>query len=61
MSNYIILGANSEIGTALTGHLLKCGHEVLLVSRSVKKKLIDGVNWIDNIDLKVEQEFVNWD
>lgn len=55
MSNYVILGANSEIGTALTEHLKKCGHNVLLVSRSSKKEMFIE-DWLDNIDLTDEKD-----
>ena len=58
MSNYVIMGANSEIGTALAKHFLKCGHEVLLVSRSLKKDFTDEANWLDSIDLTEENDLL---
>ena len=36
MGNYMITGANSEIGNALAHHLNKKGHKLLLISRSTK-------------------------
>lgn len=58
MSNYVIIGANSEIGTALTKHLQECGHKVLLVSRSARKRSEHEATWIDNIDLTNEKDLL---
>lgn len=58
MSNYIITGANSEIGTALTEHLHTRGHNILLVSRSPKKDRAIETNWIDEIDLTNENDLL---
>ncbi len=58
MSNYIIMGANSEIGTALAQHLITLGHKVLLVSRSHKKNIVDENDWLDNIDLTNEKDLL---
>lgn len=60
MSNYMITGANSEIGQALTNHLTKQGHELLLVSRSAKNDRISStLPWIDGIDLTNESHLVS--
>ena len=58
MSNYIIMGANSEIGTALAQYLITRGHRVLLVSRSLKKDIVDENDWLDNIDLTNEKDLL---
>lgn len=58
MSNYVITGANSEIGTALAKHLITCGHRVLLVSRTPPKKLVKGTDWIDKVDLTNENDLL---
>lgn len=63
MSNYIVTGANSEIGKALSEHLTKKGHEVLLVSRSSKplscsKKWLDGIDMTKESDLLIMRSFV---
>ncbi|MBQ4600353.1 MAG: SDR family oxidoreductase [Oscillospiraceae bacterium] len=54
MSNYVITGANSEIGRALAQFLLAKNHEVLLVSRSAKSVADSTVKWIDGVDLTKE-------
>lgn len=56
MSNYVITGANSEIGQALYSHLADNGHNVLLISRSPQKVNIDNVNWLDGIDMTNEAD-----
>lgn len=59
MSNYIITGANSEIGYELTNYLSKQGHNLLLVSRSEKdNKLSLKHPWIDNINLANEKDLI---
>lgn len=58
MSNYIIMGANSEIGTALAKHLIARGHRVLLVSRSQKKDIVDEIDWLDKVDLTNENDLL---
>lgn len=55
MSNYVITGANSEIGQALI-HQLKKHNNLLLVSRSAKDKTFVGeCPWIEGIDLTDEK------
>lgn len=55
MSNYIIAGANSEIGRALAKHLADNGHNLMLVSRSRKDSgFLSGCTWLDGIDLTDE-------
>lgn len=56
MSNYVITGANSEIGQALFSHLVNKGHKVLLVSRSPKMINDDNVNWLDGINMTNEDD-----
>ncbi len=57
MSNYLITGANSEIGRVLANHLIKHGHNLALVSRSNKDhKLLKGVPWLDGVDLTKERD-----
>lgn len=57
MSNYVITGANSEIGIALTHHLQKKGHKVLLISRSpLTLDPKENLSWIDGIDLTSEDK-----
>ena len=56
MSNYVITGANSEIGQALFSHLKNNGHNVLLVSRSPKKINDDAINWLDGINMTNEHD-----
>lgn len=59
MSNYIITGANSEIGIALADHLYQNGHELLLFSRNGKKgplKDNEDVTWIDGVDFTKEED-----
>lgn len=57
MSNYIITGANSEIGNALAHHLDKKGHTLLLVSRSEKKDAsLQKHEWISGIDMTKEED-----
>lgn len=58
MSNYVITGANSEIGNALAHRLSSNGHDLLLVSRSKKKDRLDNNIWIDGIDLMDESHLV---
>lgn len=59
MENYLITGANSEIGKALAKRLIKHGHKVILVSRSNKdSKLFKKVPWLDGVDLSVEQDLI---
>ena len=57
MSNYVITGANSEIGRALADKLLSHGHNVLLISRS-SKSICGSAEWIDGIDLTIESDLV---
>ena len=55
MSNYLIAGANSEIGRALAKHLADNGHNLMLVSRSRKdSSFLSGCTWMDGIDLTDE-------
>ena len=59
MSKYVITGANSEIGEALTSHLTRRGHELLLVSRSPKRDLsFCTYQWLDGIDLQNESDLM---
>jgi 3-oxoacyl-[acyl-carrier protein] reductase len=59
MSNYVIIGANSEIGEALTSHLTRKGHALLLVSRSLKCGQYSKMHqWIDGIDLLNESQLL---
>jgi len=59
MGNYVITGANSEIGEALTSHLTQKGHELLLVSRSPKRTLAPKTHlWIDGVDLQKESDLL---
>lgn len=59
MSNYLITGANSEIGKALIYHLIKQGHNILLVSRSPKDETIaDNYSWIEGIDFANEEHLI---
>lgn len=59
MSKYVITGANSEIGNALARHLNQQGHELLLVSRSIKNdNSLDAHTWIDGIDLTNESHLL---
>lgn len=59
MSNYVITGANSEIGKALIYHLIKQGHNILLVSRSPKDNSIaDNYSWIEGVDFVNEQHLI---
>lgn len=55
MSNYLITGANSEIGQALAEHLTAKGHNLLLVSRSAKRVETE-LDWLDGIDLTREAD-----
>lgn len=59
MSNYVITGANSEIGQALFSHLKNKGHDVLLVSRSPKKIHDNNIKWLDGIDMTNEDDLYN--
>ncbi|MBQ7362992.1 MAG: SDR family oxidoreductase [Clostridia bacterium] len=54
MSNYVIIGANSEIGTSLAQHLISHKHNVILVSRSKKSSWGSSNDWLDGIDLTNE-------
>lgn len=59
MSNYLITGANSEIGRALVNHLIDHNHNLVLVSRSNKDyDLSQKVPWLDGIDLSKEQDLM---
>ena len=59
MSNYVITGANSEIGRALSKRLVDNGHHLMLVSRSPKKgELTEKCVWIDGIDLTNEGDLI---
>ena len=58
MSKYVVIGANSEIGQALWQHLINKGHEVLLVSRSIKRDPGLSLRWLDGIDLTKESDLV---
>lgn len=55
MSNYVIMGAKSEIGQALANHLITKGHKILLVSRS-EKNADTKMDWVDGIDLTREED-----
>jgi len=55
MSNYVITGANSEIGSELARYLGSKNHKLLLFSRSEKPDIShDTHTWIDHIDLTKE-------
>ena len=56
MSKYVIMGANSEIGKSLADYLIKCSHEVLLISRSKKSSNKNDDIWLDGIDLTCETD-----
>ena len=59
MSNYLITGANSEIGKALVCQLSKNNHNLLLVSRSPKDNSLSNIHqWIDGIDLTKEEDLI---
>lgn len=58
MSQYVIIGANSEIGQALAYHLHQHGHKLLLVSRSLKRNNFKDVPWLDGIDLTNETHMI---
>lgn len=59
MSNYIITGANSEIGKALIYHLIDQGHNILPVSRSAKDNTIAGkYSWIEGFDFTNEEHLL---
>lgn len=60
MGNYVITGANSEIGNALAHHLSQQGHELILVSRSKKRDYtLEDYEWLEGIDLMEESHLVN--
>ena len=58
MGKYVITGANSEIGQALSKNLISKGHEVLLVSRSLKPSEHYAENWLDGIDMTKESDLL---
>lgn len=58
MGKYVITGANSEIGQALSKHLISKGHEVLLVSRSLRPLEYYKENWLDGIDMTKESDLL---
>jgi NAD(P)-dependent dehydrogenase (short-subunit alcohol dehydrogenase family) len=61
MGNYVITGANSEIGEALSAHLSRNGHKLLLVSRSPKRYFFpDAHQWIERVDLLSEPDILNF-
>ena len=56
MGNYLITGANSEIGKSLAVYLKQQGHNLLLVSRSkIDSSITENTSWIDGIDLTKEE------
>lgn len=57
MGNYLITGANSEIGKELAIQLVHNNHKVILVSRSSKDNTLSKkVPWLDGIDLTDESD-----
>lgn len=59
MSNYVITGANSEIGKALIYQLINQEHNILLVSRSPKDNNIDDkYTWLEGIDFVNEENLI---
>lgn len=59
MSNYVITGANSEIGKALIYQLINQEHNILLVSRSPKdNNIADKYTWLEGIDFVNEENLI---
>jgi len=59
VSNYVVTGANSEIGSALALHLIQNGHKLLLTSRSAKKGPLSGsCAWMEGVDLLRESDLL---
>ncbi len=56
MSNYLIIGGNSDIGFGLAKYLIESNHNVVVVTRSkCKHAIIDCLKLIEGIDLLNEE------